>query len=207
MAFPEYALRYWTLHCARIGENGRRRDEVKDLLSELLQVAPIGTGLLTLMRCWSGWFENAFYHRHIDDSVGTTPSPFFLACVWNFVEIINVAVEQTPEIVHALGKNGRPGLHIAAYYSNDQIVRRLLGAGADVNGVDPSSHQTPLFVAADGGHISTIRELLTRENIDVNAMNRNMQTALFGPQAAGTLRQFAHFSNTGELTSMSINKA
>jgi ankyrin repeat protein len=184
MDFPEYALRYWSVHSARLGESGRRRAEVNNLLADLLRIDPVGRGLITLMKCWSAWLENSFYDRNIDDSIAAPPSPFFLACVWGFPEIVNIAVKQKPETVHAQAQNGRSGLHLAAYNGHAQIARRLLEAGASVNAVD-RLNQTPLFLAADQGQVSTIQVLLTSKNIDVNARNRSGQTPLFLAASCG----------------------
>jgi Ankyrin repeats (3 copies)/Ankyrin repeat len=68
-------------------------------------------------------------------------------------------------------------LHLAALWSNANIVRILLRAGGDISARDSHGH-TPLHDAAIHGDSGVIVEILKAEGVDKNALDRVGQTAL-----------------------------
>jgi len=66
----------------------------------------------------------------------------------------------------------------ACAVGDEEIVRKLIVAD-DVNfqDIDPKSGFTALHIAADNGHTKIV-EILTHYGIDINAVNKEGQTAL-----------------------------
>jgi len=59
---------------------------------------------------------------------------------------------------------------------NEEQLAELIAQGHSVNVVDAVGN-TPLHWAASGGHIDTVK-LLLKNGVDVNALNKNGDTAL-----------------------------
>ena len=74
------------------------------------------------------------------------------------------------------GDDGRTALIYASECGNEECVRQLLGAHANVNMVNAAG-QTALHCAAERGHESIVRQLLDA-NANVNMVNAAGQTAL-----------------------------
>ena len=59
------------------------------------------------------------------------------------------------------------GMHLAAYLGLKELLAMLLEAGAEADAKD-ADNRTPLSWAAERGHIVVVRELLVREDVDIN---------------------------------------
>jgi len=75
-----------------------------------------------------------------------------------------------PELATSWSKDGFTGLHLAAFFGQEQAAELLLARGAEVNLVarNASIHVTPLHSAAAGSH-SGIVKLLLEHGADPNA--------------------------------------
>jgi cytohesin len=83
--------------------------------------------------------------------------------------------------VNAVDSVGRIPLHDAAHRGSDQVVRTLLGAGADVN---RNIDGTPLFLAADNGQARTV-DALIEAGADVNSADEEGTTPLLAASDNG----------------------
>ena len=68
------------------------------------------------------------------------------------------------------------GMHLAAYLGLKELLVMLLEAGAEADAKD-ADNRTPLSWAAERGHIVVVRELLVREDVDINNKSENRQFA------------------------------
>ena len=67
----------------------------------------------------------------------------------------------------------------SAQHGDADIVRKLLRRGADTN-TPCVKGETPIFIAANLGHVDCLREILAQKETQVNAMNHDGCTAVVG---------------------------
>jgi ankyrin repeat protein/predicted Ser/Thr protein kinase len=106
-----------------------------------------------------------------------------------------LAAGMRPDVTDAAG---RTPLINAAARGHDQISRKLLSRGADVNAWDRNG-STPLMEAAQGDHRETARVLLDA-GADVNARDGDGQTALVRAAARGHAEMVRLLLNRGART-------
>ena len=73
------------------------------------------------------------------------------------------------------------GLHLAAYFGLELVIRLLLEKGADIKATDKRG-QTPLYRALGSSHLEVV-QLLLEKGADVEAADQDGQTPLY--QALG----------------------
>ena len=164
-SLDDYATFYWPLHCQLSGEN--RKGELKSKLKSFLPQRKVGTA-------FSAWMEAARAATNTESRDFTTedklrsslcspPKPFYLACAFNLLEL----VERDSSSMKEWNEAGLTGLHIACLYGHDEIVRLLLDRGAESTKMDAYA-RTPLSYAAQSGHVKIVEMLLDHdENIKV----------------------------------------
>ena len=103
-----------------------------------------------------------------------------------------LAAGMRPDVTDA---SGRTPLINAASRGHDQITRKLLSRGADVNARDRNG-STALMEAAQGDHRETARALL-EGGADVNALDGDGQTALVRAAARGHAEMVRLLLNRG----------
>ncbi|XP_067128785.1 leucine-rich repeat serine/threonine-protein kinase 1 [Centruroides vittatus] len=102
------------------------------------------------------------------------------AALWGNAELLEDLLHgEQLQYLNAMDSLGRTALHAAATNANETCTRILLQAGADPNiAAGPKGHnKTPLHVAAENGHLSTV-ELLTEFQANLLAKDINGLTAL-----------------------------
>jgi ankyrin repeat protein len=158
LSMDDYATIYWPLHCQLSGEN-RSKGELKSLLKSFLPQRKVSTA-------FSKWMDAAriaigtpsrrvTLEVELQFSLCSPPKPFFLACVFNLIEL----VERDSSSVKEKNEQGLTGLHIACSYGYDEIVRLLLYRGAEIIDTDVFG-QTPLTYALQSGHVKIVEMLL-----------------------------------------------
>ena len=95
----------------------------------------------------------------------------------NTYTAVSQAVSRVMTDVNALAVEGDTPLIIASRQGNLKTVQTLLAAGADVNATN-SKQTTALMAASEAGHADIIKALGTRKQLDLEAMDWNMDTAL-----------------------------
>lgn len=100
---------------------------------------------------------------------GMLYNKFSVACMSGDSDTASELLRSCPSMVRSKDKHGLTALHrvIIPTRSNDEIVRLLIAAGADVQSRDALGF-TPLHAAAGAGHL-TIVKLLVDAGADVNA--------------------------------------
>jgi len=76
------------------------------------------------------------------------------------VNDVKLHIQRDPETVRRPTPAGMFAIHLAAGRGHSEVIRVLLGAGADVNTPHPEVQATPLQYAAQGGHLDAVRTLL-----------------------------------------------
>lgn len=117
---------------------------------------------------------HGFAMDHVNDALSTPPCPFFLACIWGFMGIINETIDQKAEQLKALNYKGRNGLHLAAYYNQRDVVKALIRTDIDINlQTNNQEWRTALQQAVICGNTEVVKLLLLeREDVDINILDR-----------------------------------
>jgi ankyrin repeat protein len=182
MTFPEYAIWFWCFHCAMIGEEGRGHRELATKLAKLMRLAPVSENFANFTRIRHAWFGTPWWNKdEIVHAISEVPSPFFIACIWGYAEVVDDALS---DMVHARTIWGHTALHIAAFYDRERILRQLLSAGADVNARD-DAQRTPLFTAVYQNNVGIVRCLLEIKQLDVNVSAYEGMTPLIDAASEG----------------------
>jgi ankyrin repeat protein len=115
-------------------------------------------------------------------------------CASADTRVADAAMNQNPEVVRSLLKrradvNGAQGdgmtaLHWAAYWDDVEMMKLLLGAGADVHAVTRVGAIPPLLLACANGDPAAL-ELLLKAGAEPNSANANGTTALMMAAASG----------------------
>lgn len=157
-AMHEYATIFWPVHCQLSGEK-RTSSQLASLISSFIMQRRVGLA-------FSKWMEDV---RDLTESLKaevplrkklrhclcSPPNPFFLGCAFGLSEV----VQHSDMSLTARSESGLSGLHLASIYGHDQVVRILLGRGADADSKDTYG-RTPLFYATENGHLSVVEVLL-----------------------------------------------
>jgi ankyrin repeat protein len=85
---------------------------------------------------------------------------------------------KTGEELKAAKRSLEISIHEAAKTGNIEVVKQRLASGVDVDAVDDEWSMTPLFFAANKGHVQ-VAEFLISAGADVNAKNRFDRTPLY----------------------------
>jgi ankyrin repeat protein len=103
--------------------------------------------------------------------------PLHIAVRRGFVVCVRELLSCGRVDVNAVLPSGVSALHLAARHGDVDIARMLIEHGADVCG-QTASGSSPLLIAAANGQYDIVRLLLDCDSIDINAVNRDGQTAL-----------------------------
>ncbi|MDF1658313.1 MAG: ankyrin repeat domain-containing protein [Verrucomicrobiales bacterium] len=90
------------------------------------------------------------------------------------------------ELVSLLSSQSSPSalddaLLVASFNGSEQVIGRLLGAGADINTRSPAS-MTPLMIAAEGGKLEAVRILLQNQANPYSETNDGLTAAVLADQ-------------------------
>lgn len=103
-------------------------------------------------------------------------TPLMVASAKGFVPIVTKIVEKGAN-VHAANEDENTALHMAARRGHLQVVDILLDSGAN-----PMSRnmwgETPLIYAAEEGGLTTVKRLISRPDVEVDAEDAEGQTPL-----------------------------
>jgi hypothetical protein len=179
MPFAHYAVWNWCLHCAEIGEEGRKHRELETRWANLMRAVPVSEAFARLIRFWRALVEDSDWEDSDETmhALSEAPSPFFIACAWDFAEVVEDVLRQRPDMVDARTIDGHAGLHIATFHKRERLLERLVSAGADVNARDKQK-RTPLYTAVSRNNAGIVRCLLDDEHLDVNVSNHEGITPL-----------------------------
>lgn len=104
-------------------------------------------------------------------------SVFLIACKRKQFEVMNILLQIDPSFVDDVDSCGHTGLMFAAMMSNLQLVQFLLHYNANIHLVDARQYNALMF-AAQCQHGAVIVSTLCQAGIDINAVERNNNTAL-----------------------------
>ena len=93
-------------------------------------------------------------------------NPLIEACTLRRINVVRLLISYGAD-VNGSNNYGNTSLGVACIYGFDDVVKVLLGHGADTNLLQGVNKLTPLVIACMNGHVSTIKLLLDR-GADIN---------------------------------------
>lgn len=103
-------------------------------------------------------------------------TPLIVASLAGNTEAAEALIEAGADVM-ARNRSGFTALHAAAYGGHVGTARLLLANGADVNGRINRADKSPIFLAADEGHIEVI-EVLLDHDADIVTLDNDGFTVL-----------------------------
>jgi ankyrin repeat protein len=132
------------------------------------------SGVSAILHCLYAWDLSM-----LEILLATSPGlDIFEAAALGKTERVEELLNCMPQLAHSWSADGVTALHLACFYGQEEVVQRLLEAGADFS-VRARNEQgsTPLQEAAGNGH-SDIVLLLLAHGAEVDTRNHQGWTAL-----------------------------
>jgi ankyrin repeat protein len=87
---------------------------------------------------------------------------FFQAVKNGDIDFVSLQIAETPGLVMAIDRDRSTALHWAAWKGHSEMIRLLVGAGADLEAHNENSHwgTTPLHAAAHGNRKDAAKTLI-----------------------------------------------
>ncbi|MCJ1462428.1 Ankyrin-2 [Pseudocyphellaria aurata] len=165
-SFETYATFGWPAHCQSIEVDKALANKVKSFLFESDEVAPSFLEWNTRAKILRPCSEHMDYRYIMNCTNGPPPTPFFLACNFGWLSVLNFLKTFPSTDWNQQGTLRQTGLFFAASEGHLDTVRFLLNVGANV-GDDIWGTETPLYRAASNGDFEVVRLLLNaRANVN-----------------------------------------
>ena len=181
--FPAYARRFWASHCEACEDNRKEDNVLLDSLLGFLSLEKIHPGFLqwhkrgTLHLIPRESRRNQSIGAHLlyksrgwamkmQDCSSYEPSPFLVACVFGFLEVVEKYRTEDQAMLNARNRFSLSSLCLACKYGHLDIVLVLLEKGASIDTKDRFD-RTPLHFAVYAGNEALVRMLLEHgANVD-----------------------------------------
>ncbi len=191
--FSAYAIWFWGRHC-KACQGDRKEDNVlrKSFLN-FLSLEEVNPGFLRWFRLIE-WFEvsiprtlnkRAQYvfsgvyveKRKLKDCLSPKPSPFLVACVFGFLDVVEKHRIEDQAILNSRNSSSRSALCLACRYGRLEIALMLLVKGAPIDTRDTAG-KTPLYFAVYSRNEALVRRLL-EAGADVDSEDKRGLSPLF----------------------------
>ena len=177
--FRPYAILYWPIHCQSVGSDQltcKNRDKVRRFLLQGRDAAPSFKKWTPVAEELSRSLEWDDPLRHQLRAAASSPlTPLFLACTFGLLWILDYLISERFNSTQT-NRERQSGMHLAARWGHEAVVRLLVEQGADVEARDKDGG-TALHRAADNGHEAVVR-LLVKQGANVEAKTNYGGTAL-----------------------------
>lgn len=138
---------------------------VEPVLSDRFEVAEARVPRDALYLIDDDYAEAVTFAKVTDPPGSRRVSPLMVAVTRGQIELVQLMIDKGDK-VGSLGPMGLTALHYAAYLGSLEIVKILVGRGADVTATTETGGFTPLHVAILGGHYDTAKYLLSLPSTD-----------------------------------------
>ncbi|XP_067670660.1 serine/threonine-protein phosphatase 6 regulatory ankyrin repeat subunit A-like [Haliotis asinina] len=133
-----------------------------------------------IVAAWKGHREvfRFLVRRGADESVTDTYTNNILhwACHGGNVEMVTCIISEHLADIDSRGKDGHTPVMVAAGQGHTRVVTLLVEAGCDMSHVTDSGNNI-LHVTCAGGHITTVKYILSKSSVNVNSRGKNERTA------------------------------
>ncbi|XP_050215132.1 ankyrin repeat-containing protein At5g02620-like [Mercurialis annua] len=103
---------------------------------------------------------------------------FHIAAKQGDLDILEVLMEEHPELAMTVDLSNTTALHTAATQGHIEVVNFLLSGGSSLAAIARSNGKTALHSAARNGHLEVVRALISMEPGIVTRVDKKGQTAL-----------------------------
>jgi ankyrin repeat protein len=110
-------------------------------------------------------------------SMGPMLDVFTAAAVGN-IPFVMKELDRDPALIAGHSPDGWTPLHLAAFFGNEELAKKLIERGAEVDARSTNSMQNTPLHAATAGRQAQLVELLLNEGADPNARQQGGWTAL-----------------------------
>ena len=179
-----YAAMYWPIHLRGCDRRLSNPDHALWGLSAWF-LAPGMRG--NQYSCWQQLYIriDILSYSDIAYDPSTKPGPLYYALVHSIDMMATWLIQQLPD-VSQLFPNGMTPLHIAAWAGRENIVRQLIGAGAEADSLSIPRRMTPLHLASTTSELSTV-ELLLFKGADPNKTSNSSATPFYRACRGGSI--------------------
>ena len=123
-------------------------------------------------------------------------TPLILAAMKGHTVCVEYLIQNCAQL-DLKDKDGLTALHRAAVRGHLEVMKRLVGAGQDVNQRDRGTERTPLMCAAVWGHTDCV-EYLIQKGAQLDLEEKNNQTALHYAAMGGRLEVMKRLVDAGQ---------
>lgn len=102
---------------------------------------------------------------------------FYTAVRQGNLQTVKKSLKEHPHFLEKLPSDSAIPIHIAAIHGQNNVIELLVSKGASVDHLN-SSHQTPMHMAVEGNHFSTIEMLFKMKSNAVNVRDQLGNTPL-----------------------------
>ena len=171
--FRPYAILYWPIHCQSVGSDQltcKNKDKVRRFLLQGCDAAPSFKKWISVAEGLSRSLQWNDPLRHQLMAATSSPlTPLFLVCTFGLLWILDYLISERFDWTQT-NREKQSGMHLAARWGHEAVVRLLVEQGADVEARDENGW-TVLHWAAEYGHEAVVR-LLVEQGADVEARDQ-----------------------------------
>jgi ankyrin repeat protein len=186
-SFRDYAMLHWVTHC-QMSDHYRHEGTLGQLFNKFVHRNPLvspsfqeWTQSAQLRMQSTAW--NDPLKARIESAFSSPPDPFFAACAWGFLDLVESSLRSRKIITHITNSRGHAGLRIASDYDQNDVVQFLLNEGADVM-AKAKDGSTALHVAVGRGN-SKATSLLLGKGAKIEAKDESGRTPLHKASETG----------------------
>ena len=188
--FEKYAVRFWVVHFQEVKEN----DVLRHCAQTFMLIEEVTDSFTKWMRRFKqstsssfGYLRYYFRNDYWGELISEPPSPFFLACHYGWMWLINQLTLSKDFDWYQTNVRGDTGFTVASRYGQLEVVDLLI-ARVIIKGFNFGQYfSPPLEAAAEKGHTNIVQTLLNA-GADVNYVAEGQEhTALTAAASQGHL--------------------
>lgn len=128
--FYDYAISYWARYCQKAGSqrsSGQLKVYLRKLLSDVeVDKSPFKQWIKEIRtKCFYYFEHDRQLHKEHSHSHSWPANELFVACTYNFIEIVDLLLKSSSDVLDCRNALGMNGLEISAYHGHYQLTQEL----------------------------------------------------------------------------------